>query len=115
MALTELDVLLVAPIPIGHRVRVTFYVTERRGLFGASRVEHPHEPVIQDLDTGIVYCSERPFPHEGIKRPDQPLPVEREPSGTVDRVVEGVVRGCRVLTVRSFSETDVQTRLLVED
>jgi hypothetical protein len=112
--LTELDVMLVAPVPVGHRVRVTFYVTERRGLFGGSREELPHEPVVQDLDSGVVYCSERPFVHENVKRPYVPLAVESTPRGTVDRVVEGVVRGCRVLTVRGFSEIDVQTRLLVE-
>lgn len=109
-----LDTTLVAPIPVGHRVRVTFFALESRGLFGVSTQDLPHEPMLEDLDTGVVYCSERPFPHDGTKSPRQPLGVGDRAQAKVERVVEGVVRSCRVVTVRAFSEVDVQTRLVLE-
>lgn len=114
MAQTQVDVSLIAPIPIGHRVRITLYVIETRGLFGTSRKELPHEPVIQDLDTGVIYASDRVYASASIKYPDRPVEIQREPVGTVVRVIEGVVAACRVITVRSFSGADVQTHLVVE-
>lgn len=116
MPVVAYDCTLVAPIPVGHRVRLTFHALTSRGLFGAgSRELLAHEPVIEDLDTGIVYCTERPFDHDGVKRPREPLGVrDHELAGEVDHVVEGRVQQCRVLTVRGYSEADVCTRLVIE-
>ena len=106
-------VTLVAPIPVGHRVRLTFHERDQGGLFSRSSVELEHEPVIEDLDTGIVYCSDRPYQGGAGKHPNEPYGVTFDP-GPVSRVVEGVVRSCRVLTVRTFSEVDVQTHLSLQ-
>jgi hypothetical protein len=114
MAQVPIDAALVAPIPIGHRVRVTHYLIEVGSLFGTSRRELPYEPVIEDLDTGIVYASDRVYASGGVKYADRPVEIQREIVGTVLQVVEGVVASCRVITVRSFSEADVQTHLVLE-
>jgi hypothetical protein len=115
MPTVTLDLTLLAPIPVGHRVRLSFYRLHSRGLFGGSSEVLEHEPVIEDLDTGIVYCTERPFDHDGVKRPRVPLGVrDQQLLGDLDHVVEGRVQGCRVLTVRGFSEADVSTQLAIE-
>ena len=106
---------LVAPIPVGHRVRLTYYVHERPGLFSSTSVELPHEPVVEDLDSGVIYCSDRPYSGSGVKRPRVPYEVDLTATGVVAQTVEGVVRACRVLTVRSFSEVDVQTHLTIAE
>jgi hypothetical protein len=108
------ETLLVAPVPVGHRVRITFFQLVGRGLFGRGVQDLPHEPLIEDLDTGVSYASERPFPHPSVKEARVPLPIEASPSAEVDRVVTGVVRSCRVTTVRGFAEVDVQTVPIVE-
>jgi hypothetical protein len=114
MPTVDVDTTLVAPIPVGHRVRVTFFTLQSRGMFGSSREELSHEPQIEDLNTGILYCSERPFEHHGGKFPRKPLPTGDAPTAEVHKVVEGVVRSCRVVTIRGFAEVDVQTRLVIE-
>jgi len=48
-----------APIPVGHRVRLDFYSaeTQARGLFAKPepRKVRPHSPIVTDLETGIVW------------------------------------------------------------
>jgi hypothetical protein len=57
-----------APIPVGHRVEITFFerhVELREGIFtDKTRMERrpvPNEPLVRDLDTGIVYADEIHF------------------------------------------------------
>lgn len=108
----------VAPIPVGHRVEITWTEEVRRGLVpGQDRTDgRPHQPVIVDLDTGVVYLSDWAVGASRRKGPDQPYEVG---AGTlsdhrVGRVLRGVVRACRVITVRGFPQLDVQTHLEVE-
>ncbi len=112
----HLVVLFAAAIPVGHRVEVTWYAPARNGLFsGAQRENRPAEPVIADLDTGVEYLSDFPIPSAGTKAPRSP--VELQPEKRLSepaRVLRGVVRVCRVVTVRRFSEIDLQTHLSVE-
>lgn len=106
---------LVAPIPVGHRVRITTYETSSEGVFSSANHTLPHEPVIEDLDTGVVYCSERPFARDKGRRPREPLGVRfDEPIATVFETVEGVVRACRVVTLRSLVEVELQTHLTLD-
>ena len=108
-------VIFQAPIPVGHRVELVWYEIVVAGLFGKSRNERPHEPVITDLDTGIVYVSDRLFVTAGMKRPKEPLEVSEQLDAGAKEVrrVRGVVRGCRVVTIRSFSDADLQTELTI--
>ena len=96
-------------------MRITWYATTSTGLFGGSSTqEWPHEPLIEDLDTGIVYCSQHVLEHSPGKRPDVPMALEERLIGEAQRTIEGVVKACRVITVRGYSDPDLQTRLLVE-
>ena len=50
-------VLSAIPIPVGHRVAVRWYHKKSKGLFGGAHDEsHPTQPLIEDLETGIVYA-----------------------------------------------------------
>ncbi len=116
MAVHKIDVVYPAPVPVGHRVRITWYEIETRGFFGGKESK-AHEPWIIDLDTGVEYLSDRLVGRSGAKFPDQPVDVadDAKTSATAVRTLEGRVTRCRVVSVRSFSEFDVQTHLLVED
>lgn len=108
-------VIFQAPIPLGHRVELVWYDVVESGLFSDSRKTRPHEPVVTDLDTGIVYLSDRVLDAPGIKSPDKPLAVSE---GIVEgaqavRRLRGIVRACRVITIRRFSEIDLQTELTI--
>lgn len=108
-------VIFQAPVPVGHRVELVWYDVVVDGLFGTSRRERPHEPVITDLDTGIVYVSDRLFVTPGVKRAKEPIEVSEELNKDAKEVkrVRGVVRRCRVITVLSFSDFELQTELTI--
>lgn len=114
----QLIVVYVAPIPVGNRVLVTWYEEVQRGLVpGQERTdERPNQPILTDLDTGIVYASDWVFGADGRRRPDDPYSVgdallpDRRP---LDQI-EGTVRACRVITVRGYPALDVQTHLHIE-
>ncbi|WAS96216.1 hypothetical protein [Nannocystis punicea] len=108
-------VIFQAPVPVGHRVELVWYEIEVSGLFGASRKPRPHEPVVTDLDTGVVYVSDRVLETPGMKAPDEPLAVSDGLARVAKPVrrVRGIVRACRVVTIRSFSDIDVQTELTI--
>ena len=57
----ELVVVLVAPVPVGHRVEVCFLRRRVSGLFSNTLVEADHQPMITDLDSGVVSASELPW------------------------------------------------------
>jgi hypothetical protein len=105
-----------APVPIGHHVEIQWYGVPKAGLFGGGRRdERPAEPVVTDLDTGVRYMTDFAVRTGGIKRPNEPLELDPERLlGEPVRTLRGVVRSCRVVTVRSFSEVDLQTHLSVE-
>jgi hypothetical protein len=111
----EVVPLFAAAIPVGHRVEVSWYAVTKGGLFGSSREERPHEPVVTDLDTGVEYLSDFALKGPGIKRPNEPLALQPgRKIGDVIRTLRGRVSSCRVVTVRAFSEIDLQTYLAIE-
>ncbi|MDC0668051.1 hypothetical protein [Nannocystis radixulma] len=110
-------VIFQAPVPVGHRVELTWYDLVDAGFFGGTnRKTRPHEPVVTDLDTGIVYLSDRVLDTPGMKSPDTPYGVSDAISKIATQVksVRGIVRACRVVTIRSFAEIDLQTELTIE-
>lgn len=111
----QVILLFAAPIPLGHRVEVRWYALSKSGLFGSSRQERVHEPVLTDLDTGVEYLSDFVLQGPGVKRPNQPLALDpARKIGEEARVLRGRVTSCRVVTVRVFSEIDLQTHLEIE-
>lgn len=52
----KIEILGPIPIPVGHRVSVRWFHRKNKGLFGGVTEEsHPTQPLIEDLDTGIVH------------------------------------------------------------
>lgn len=114
----DLIVMYVAPIPVGHEVKVVWHEEVQRGLVpGQERTDdRPHQPVITDRTTGIVYASDWGFGAGRRKRPDQPYDVGDETMADfrVAREVVGKVTGCRVVTVRGYPDLEVQTHFVIE-
>lgn len=115
--MVSVEVVYCAPVPVGHRLEVIYY---RRpgtgGIFGSKPRSEPHQPLLRDLDTGIEYISDFALGSVGAKYPSQPLAVGDDVVAEleVERRIVGKVRSCRVITVRGFSEFDVQTQLSIE-
>jgi len=100
------------PIPVGHRVEVTYFgvTRDKRGLFGSSEPEtEPVEPPrITDLETGVVYA------HGNFAKVPQTF-IRMDRSNVIDLGVReemseaesfvGVVRTCQV-TVLSNEQTE---------
>lgn len=111
----KLVVVLLAPVPVGHRVEVVWYAEVSRGLVpGQERVdEREHQPLITDLDTGIAHGSDFVWGVSRRRRPDVPFELGDAPRAElrVQRRVTGVVRACRLVTIRGFPDLEVQTHL----
>ena len=62
------------PIPVGHRVELTWHEEVQRGLVPSQvRTDYrPHQPVVRDLDTGVEYSTDWGFGHGGRTAPDAP-------------------------------------------
>lgn len=110
-------VVFAAPIPVGHRVELTWFEVVRPGLVpGQERTDdREHQPVVRDLDTGVSYTTDWVVGVERRPRPDAPYRVgdgpraDARPSATL----RGVVRACTVITIRGYPEVDVQTELRI--
>jgi len=106
-----------APIPVGHRIDCQWFSLAVEGIFSGSQMyPYPHEPLIKDLDTGIEYCSERGFQRSAAKMPDRPIEVTDQPltGAQVTHRIIGRVTRCRVVTLRGYSEVDLQTHIDIE-
>lgn len=105
-----------APIPIGHQVEIVWYEVIETSLLGGKKARSwPHEPLITDINTGVEYASERWLASTGVKHSGRPVEVGDELAAGV-RVLQrlkGVVRKCRIVTIRGH-EFDVQTALSIE-
>lgn len=114
----EIVCVYVAPVPVGHRVEVRWTEEVRRGLVpGQDRTDsRPAQPVITDLDTGVVYLSDWTVGAGRRRGPDLPHDVGTAllPDHRVAATVTGRVTACRVVTIRSTPTYDVQTHLTVE-
>ena len=113
----ELVVVYVAPIPIGHRVRITWHALKEAGLGGQVRTDdRPHQPWITDLDTGVEYRTDWAAPAERRRHQDQPYELS-DALGmgiSVERELTATVKACRVVTVRGYPDLEVQTHLTLD-
>lgn len=101
--MTTLDLLLFAPVPVGHRVRITWFTLEQKTVFSTRSVERAHHPQVEDLDTGIVYAPLELFDRVSAARRatvDEPTATTAEvgPHATTSRELTGTVKACRVGT-----------------
>jgi len=104
----KIEVLGAIPIPVGHRVSVRWYHKKNKGLFGGEHDEsHPTEPIIDDLDTGIVYAFDWLYdatagavPAGWIPSHALPLHYSEGLSKGIEeqRVVVGRITACRIFT-----------------
>jgi len=107
----------VAPIPVGHRVELHFYM-EEKGVFKKQKALNPYLPLIRDLDTGVEYghmdhymkvlgLSSVPLPPH-----DYPLSPRSDLEWT--DIIKARVVSCRVLTEAWSDEYQAQTTLVIE-
>ena len=109
---------MLALVPVGHRVEITWFKREKPALFGSGeQVLDEDEPYVRDLDSGIVYTvpwhhTGKPFILSSDRSGDDAVAAQNQPTA---RVVGRVV-GCRVVTVAvetSSGSTHFQTYLTV--
>jgi hypothetical protein len=118
------ELLVLAPVPVGHQVEINWYKKEVTGILtGKSWKQFPHTPIIKDLDSGIVYGTFDFFWEHGAAAAidmDKPtkLSVQVLPQLKLQWAIKGKVTACRVATYdmgigrsRLFK---VQTTLTIE-
>jgi hypothetical protein len=110
----------VAPIPVGHRVELQFFEEAGSGGLFKKGEANLHEPMVRDLDTGVIYASHWHFVDRASitqtsyftkvnAYPPAPLPALK-PAGRV----LGRVLACRVITECMGSQIfKVQTTLTI--
>lgn len=106
----HLNLRLVAPIPLGHRVEVT--------TFDSDEQDATPYGVVTDLDSGVIYRSLEPF-IRGVDRPGSPLSRPRMKEEPKDGLIASLpVRGrvleCMVQTGIFGGVLIVQTNLHIK-
>jgi hypothetical protein len=104
----KLEVLGAVAIPVGHRVSVRWYHKKSKGLFGGDHDEsRPSQPILEDLETGIVYAFDWLYDGTAAAVPSGANPADAWPTHFSDglrlgveeqRVVVGRVSACRIVT-----------------
>jgi hypothetical protein len=117
------ELLVLAPVPVGHQVEIRWYRKQVKGLLSGTRWEEfPHTPIVQDLDSGIVYGTFDCFWDTGaaaslnMERPTE-LSEQVLPQLELQKAVKGRVVACRVATydlgIGSSRLFKVQTSLTI--
>jgi len=105
-----LKVYFLAPIPVGDRVQVVTAQSWVTPLFGgAAHWETADQPILVDLDTGIIYC------HVSFAPYIVPAPFGFRPNSghQVAQTVEGQVTSC-MLTSGGGDTSTMNTDLTIE-
>ena len=118
------ELLVLAPVPVGHQVEIRWYKKQIKGLLSGKRWQgFPHSPIIQDLDSGIVYGTFDCFWDHGVAATlsmDSPTELSEQvlPQFELQKVVKGKVVACRLATydmgVGSSRLFKVQTSLTID-
>lgn len=98
-------------IPVGHRVEVRVLVRETTVLFSSSKEPQPDQPVITDLDTGVVFGPAWAFGGGGTYYKGKPLAdlaLASLPSLQEHSRLVGRVAACRVAWVTEFVSTTLE-------
>lgn len=102
------EILGVVPVPVGHRVRIAVY-GQGSGLFSRTVTPLPMEPLVEDLDTGVVYSRGWLHALEG----DGVTALEVFHGHELVEEVRGKVLACRVLSRGDHKGHTSQTTLVV--
>ncbi|UJR79702.1 hypothetical protein [Sandaracinus amylolyticus] len=101
----------VIALPVGRRVEVTIFAREE-GVFSVAKVPQSDEPLVRDLDTGVVYGRSWHFQDEQATRWNALISMSvRDDLEVAERVV-GRVIACRVLS-EGYSDPWQQTTIVV--
>jgi hypothetical protein len=98
------ELLVLAPIPVGHQVELRWYKKQVRGLLSGTKwQEFPYTPIITDLDSGIVYGTFDFFWDRGAAAAismDSPTQLSQQalPQLELQGAAKGKVVACRVAT-----------------
>lgn len=103
----ELTLKYLAPIPVGHRARVVTVLRTTRPLFGEGQKEPLAEPLVVDLDTGVVYGRSGTTT---LLAPTAPLSFTSE-GLSFGEAIEGRVTACFVGSSPGDAEDALTTRL----
>jgi hypothetical protein len=94
------------PIALGHYARITWYR-------GTDAAQHPYEPLIEDLESGVTFGSDWVYQTPGAKRSREPeLIGPMRPGIVVERSITARVVGCRVLFA-VWARSEPQTELVL--
>lgn len=106
----SLSLRYLAPIPIGHRVQVVYAQYWSTPLFGGEpHWENAAQPILLDLETGIVYCG----PEMQPRLVPSPLGFLPNSGHQVSRIMEGRVVSCMVAS-DGGDTSSIHTALAVE-
>lgn len=105
----------VAPIPVGHRVEVRTYFIET-GVFRKKLEPNFDQPILTDLDTGIVYSAATNYAQISMYTPGARLSLPLKPRA--DLKLHGLwtatVRACNIHWIGVGSSAFPQTTLVVD-
>jgi hypothetical protein len=103
---------LACPVPVGHRVTVRWYLAAKRGV--GPLVQRPHEPIVDDHDTGIRHTPGWALHASGDTHARELSELGEDPSLRLERSITGRVLACTVVTMPANHRHPVQTRLVIE-
>lgn len=94
------------PIPVGHRVRLTWYQGTKSGFFSGPETR-PEEPLVEDLETRVLYAPSWIFLDDSYYQPMTRPGVPDTPRADLRKsaTVEGVVVSCHIVPVRTKQYT----------
>lgn len=114
----KVNLVAAVPLPVGRRVSVRWYRKKSKGLVYGEDIEtHPNEPLIEDLETGVVYAFD--WLYDATSGADNRAPYDFHDAFSKgveeERAVVGRVAACRVITIINVgnSSRTVQTELTI--
>ena len=104
-----------APIPVGHRVELTWFV-KLGGLRGTTPTPRPFEPHLRDLDSGVAYAPEWQLGSFHAFRSSTVNAYQPEPLDGLEvaSTLRGRVSACTVVHV-GMAEPYQQTLLVLDE
>ncbi len=115
MSTRRIELVFAAPVPVGHRVELTWWAEADKGrLLTRAGKRMPFVPELTDLDTGVVWVAAWTHASASGRRSHEVLELgPRRGDVTVVGRLVGRVRACSIATV-TWAEVTQQTALELE-